>query len=76
MGICYVGVTTNTAHTKWLGNVLDRVAMSHVTTPGRPIYNKELANSVMTYFGDMLAGLQESADMEDVDVGEIMPDSV
>jgi len=75
LGICYVGVTTNSTHTRWLGNVLDRVAMSHLGTPGRPIYSKELASDVNSYFGDMLAGLKESADMEDVDVGELLPDS-
>ena len=28
------------------------------------------------YFGDLLAGLKESADMEDVDVAGLLPDSV
>ena len=75
LGICYVGVTTKAAHAKWLGNVLDRVAMSHAATPGRPCYLKELAGDVQTYFGDMLAGLQESEEMEDVDLEELLPES-
>ena len=75
-GICYVGVTTDTTHTRWLGNVLDRVAMTHVATPGRPIYNKEMAVDVNSHFGDVMAAFQENAEMDDVDVGELMPDSV
>ena len=75
LGICYVGVTTDTSHARWLGNVLDRVAMTHVATVGRPLYNKEMAVDVNSHFGDVLAGMQESADMEDVDVGDLMPDS-
>ena len=47
--------------------------MSHAVTPGRPCYLKELAGDLQTHFGAMLAGLQESADMEDVDVAELMP---
>ena len=75
LGISYVGVTTSSTHAKWLGNVTDRVAMSHLATPGRPLYNQQLAKDVNSHFGDMLAGLQESADMEDVDVHELLPDS-
>ena len=53
-------------------DVLDRV-----TTAGRPCYLKEdLATDVQTHFGSMLAGLQVSAGMEDVDVAEVMPSSV
>ena len=76
LGISYVGVTTTSTHAKWLGNVIDRVAMGHLAMPGRPLYNKEVASDVNTYFGDMLAGLQESADMEDVDVDSLMPECV
>ena len=76
LGICYVGVTTKATHAKWLGNVMDRVAMSHVVTPGRPCYSKDLAADVQTHFGAMLAGLKESEDMEDVDLAELMTDSV
>ena len=76
LGICYVGVTTKATHAKWLGNVMDRVAMSHVVTPGRPCYLKDVAADVQTYFGAMLAGLKESADMEDVDLAELLKDSV
>ena len=50
LGICYVGVTTKAAHAKWLGNVIDRVAMSHVVTPGRPCYLKDLAGDVQAHF--------------------------
>ena len=74
LGICYVGVTTKTAHAKWLGNVLDRVAMSHGVTLGRPCYLKDLAADLQTHFGDMLAGLQESAEMDDVNLAELLPD--
>ena len=76
LGICYVGVTTKATHAKWLGNVMDRVAMSHVVTPGRPCYFKDLAADVQTHFGAMLAGLKESEDMEDVVLAELMTDSV
>ena len=54
VGISYVGVTAKSTHAKWLGNVIDRVAMSHLATPGRPMHNKELATDVNAYFGDML----------------------
>ena len=73
LGICYVGVTTKTAHSRWLGNVMDRVAMSHAVTPGRPCYMKDIAGDLQTHFGDVLAGLQESADMEDVDLEDLLP---
>jgi hypothetical protein len=73
LGVCYVGVTTKTTHAKWLGNVVDRVAMSHMAAPGRPCYQKDLATEVQTHFGDMLAGLEESADMEDIDVAKLLP---
>ena len=73
LGICYVGVTTKAMHAKWLGNVVDRVAMSHMATPGRPCYQKDLAFDVQNYFSDMLAGLEESNDGEDVDVADLMP---
>ena len=55
---------------------MDRVAMSHVVTPGRPCYFKDLAADVQTHFGAMLAGLKESEGMEDVDLAELMTDSV
>ena len=55
---------------------MDRVAMSHVVTPGRPCYFKDLAADVQTHFGAMLAGLKESEDMEDVPLAEIMTDRV
>ena len=48
--------------------------MSHVVTPGRPCYFKDLAADVQTHFGAMLAGLKESGDMDDVDLAELMPD--
>ena len=35
---------------------------------------KDLAGDLQQHFGDMLAGLQESAEMEDVDLAELMPD--
>ena len=69
-------VTTNTTHTRWLGNVLDRVAMSHIATVGMPTYNKDMACDINSHFGEVLAGLKESAGMEDVDVGLLIPDSV
>ena len=72
LGICYVGVTTKATHAKWLNNVIDRVAMSHVVTPGKPCYLKDLVDNVQTHFGPMLAGLQESAEMQ----VPLMPDSV
>jgi len=76
LGICYVGVTTKAAHAKWLGNVADRVTMSHIATLGRPCYQKDLESEVQLHFGDMLAGMRESADMEDLDVTELMPNSM
>ena len=76
LGICYVGVTTKATHAKWLNNVIDRVAMSHVVTPGKPCYMKDLVDNIQTHFGPMLARLQESAEMEDVDLEALMPDSV
>ena len=75
LGLCYVGVTTKASHTKWLGNVLDRITMNHIATPGRPCYSKELASLAQSHFGERLAGMEESANMEDVDLAELLPDT-
>ena len=76
LGICYVGVTTNRTHARWLGNVIDRVAMSHLGTLGMPIYDKELASDVNAHSGDLIVGLQESADMDDVDIAGLFPSTI
>ena len=76
LGICYVGVTTDATHTSWLGNALYRVAMTHLASLGRPMDNKEVAGDVNAHFGDVLVGFKEGADMDDVDVGQLLSDSV
>ena len=75
LGLCYVVVATKASHTKWLGSVLERITINHIATPGRPCYSKELASLVQSHFGDMLAGMEESANMEDVGLAELLPDT-
>ena len=76
MGFCYVGVTVKAAHTKRLGNVADRVTMSHMAMPARPCYQKDLASDVQHNLSQLFAGLQQSTDCEDVDMAELMPDAM
>ena len=74
--MCYAGVATSATHAKWLSIVIYRAAASHVVTPGRQCYIKDVAGDVQTRVGAMLAGLQARAVMEDVVAAAIMPDSV
>ena len=68
LGITYVGVTTRPTHAKWLNNVLDRAVLSHITMPGRPCHQTELAGDVQKYFSDILLAAADIAAGDDVDV--------
>ena len=68
LGITYVGVTTRPTHATWLSNVLDRVVLGHIVTPGRPCYQKDFAVEVQTHVSDILLVLQESESADDFDM--------
>ena len=72
LGVMYVGVTTSQTHTKWLDNALDRVAVGHTKTPGRPCYDKEFAAEVQTHCSDILIALDTESDKHGTDPVEVM----
>ena len=71
LGILYVGVTTSATHSKWLGNVTDNIVLNHMSTPGRPCYQKDTANEVKLHFSDVLVALEENAVAEDIDMNVV-----
>ena len=67
MGLTYAGVTCKQTHCRWLGNVLDRFCLAHMTTPGRPCHSKEYAPVIQSYCADILLSISEAAEAEDID---------
>ena len=68
LGISYVGVTTRMTHATWLSNVLDRMVLGHIVTPGRPCYQKDFAAEVRTHVSDILRALEEAESADDIDM--------
>ena len=68
LGLQYVGVTTSDTHNRWLQNVLDRAAVEHIVTQGRPMYQRSLVDHVKRHFDEVLSTLEAARSAEDVDI--------
>lgn len=66
LGVIYFGICRDATHFTWLGNVLDRAALSYVCQSGTHLYQEDLATSVKELFADML---KDEADDQITDEG-------
>ena len=72
LGVQYVGVTTSDTHNRWLQNVLDRAAVEHIVTQGRPLYQRSLVEHVRRHFDEVLSALDAARAAADVDIEELI----
>ena len=72
LGATYAGVTAKAEHARWLQNVLDRITVKHVITPGRSLFNKESVDTMRLHFGDILQAVDTEADGEDINVATLL----
>ena len=63
-GIPYFGMCRDATHLAWLGNVLDRVALSCVCAAGTHLYQEDLAVHVKELFSEMLKNSEDEVSDE------------
>ena len=58
-GCNYFGICRDATHGTWLGNVLDRVALTYVCEAGAHLYQEDLSGTIKELFADMLQNTEE-----------------
>ena len=59
LGVQYFGMCRDATHCSWLGNVLDRAALTYVCEAGAHLYQEDLAGTIKELFADMLQNTEE-----------------
>ena len=60
MGCQYFGICRDATHCAWLGNVLDRAALTYVCQAGAHLYQKDLSGTIKELFADILQNAGEN----------------
>ena len=66
LGVDYFGICRDATHLAWLGNVLDRAALTYVCEAGAHLYQEDLAEHVKELFAEMLKDGEEDEPTDDV----------
>ena len=84
LGIQWVGLCWNQAHSQWVNNVVDRWALEEIVRKKSALHEQDLAKLVSTHFSDVLQQIQDrdrmaaedsedDDDDQDLDLGGEVP---
>ena len=70
LGVIYFGICRDVTHFTWLGNVLDRAALTYVCEAGTHLYQEDLATSIKELFSDIMNSEEDQATDEVIAMSE------